>query len=220
MKIVIFGATGATGSQVVTQALSAGHEVIAIARHPEHITPRPNLIVRAGDVLDAASLHDSCRGADAVISCIGPRKSAGTSRIMNNLRPSTTMSIGTTNMVAAAEAAGVRRFVFQSGIGLSDGREMTYSDRWILRLLWRPIFGGAIRDKAEGERILRASKLEWVIVRPVGLKDAAAATNFLAGPNKRVALFSALSYTDCAASLLRSVSESSWTRQVVNVGPS
>ena len=219
MKIVIFGATGATGSQVVAQALTAGHEVIAIARHPEHVAPRPNLIVRAGDVTDVASLHDSCLGADAVISCIGPRTGAGTSRIMNNLRPSTTMSIGTVNMIAAAEAAGVRRFVFQSGIGLSDGSEMTFFDRWILRLLWRPIFGGAIRDKAEGERILRASKLEWVIVRPVGLKDADAATNYVAGPNERVALFSALSYTDCADSLLRSVSESKWTRQLINVGP-
>lgn len=218
MKIVVFGATGATGRQVVDQALALGHEVIAVARRPEQIIPRPNLVARAGDVLDAASLHDSCNGADTVICCVGPRNNASSSAIMNNLRPGTTMSIGTANMVAAAQAAGVRRFVFQSGIGLSDGREMSRSDRWILRLLWRPMFGAAIRDKAEGERILRTSTLDWVILRPVGLKDEAATANYLAAPNIRVALFSTLSFADCAACLLRAVSDPTWTRQVVNVG--
>ncbi len=220
MKIVVFGATGATGRHVVDQALSVGHEVIAVARHPEQVTPRPNLIARAGNVLDAASLRDICRDADAVISCIGPRNNLNASAIMNNLRPGTTMSVGTAHMVAAAEAAGVRRFVFQSGIGLSDGCELSRTDRWILRLLWRPMFAAAIHDKAEGERILRASTLDWVIVRPVGLQDAPAAANYMAGPNTRVALFSALPFADCAACLLRAVSESAWTRQVVNIGHS
>ena len=218
MKIVLFGATGATGRHVSAQALSAGHKVIAIARRPEQVTPHPNLETRAGDVLDSASLEDSCRGADAVISCIGPRSNTGSNAIMNNLRPGKTMSIGTANMVAAAEAAGVHRFVFQSGIGLSDGREMSFIDRWVLRLLWRPMFRAAIRDKAEGERILRASTLDWVIVRPVGLKDAPTKTNYLAGPNKRVALFSTLTFMDCAACLLRAVSEPTWLRQTVNAG--
>jgi len=218
MKIVVFGATGATGRHVVDQALSVGHAVIAVARHPEKVAPHPNLVVRVGDVLDAASLRDSCHDADAVISCIGPRIKGSSSAIMNNLRPGTTMSVGTANMVAAAEAAGVRRFVFQSGIGLSDGSEMSRSHRWILRLLWRPTFAAAIRDKAEGERILRASMLDWVIVRPVSLQDAASTDNYVSGANARVGLFSILPFVNCAACLLRAVTDSTWTRQVVNVG--
>ncbi|HSX71346.1 MAG TPA: NAD(P)H-binding protein [Pseudomonas sp.] len=220
MRLAVFGATGATGRHVVSQALAAGHEVIAIARDPGKVAPRPNLIVRAGDVLDAESLRESCRGAEVVISCIGPSSSPGAGAITNNLRPGKTMSIGTVNMVAAAEAAGVRRFVFQSGIGLSDGSEMTAADRWVLRLLWRPVFGAALRDKGEGERSLVGSPLDWVIVRPVGLKDAAAPSGYRAGPGQRVALFSALSFADCAACLLRAASEPGWTRQIVNVGPS
>ena len=220
MRIVVFGATGATGRHVVDQALSVGHEVIAVARRPEQVAPRPHLVLRAGNVLDAASLRDSCSDAEAVISCIGPRNNLSASAIMNNLRPGTTMSVGTAHMVAAAEAAGVRRFVFQSGIGLSDGAEMSRTDRWILRLLWRPMFAASIRDKAEGERILRASTLDWVIVRPVGLKDAPATDSYLAGPNTRVALLSAIPFADCAACLLSAVSESAWTRKIVNIGHS
>jgi uncharacterized protein YbjT (DUF2867 family) len=185
MRIVVFGATGSTGRQVVDQALSAGHDVTAVARHPEH--------------------------ADAVVSCIGPR---------SNLRPDAVMSVGTAHMAAAAEDAGVRRFVFQSGIGLSDGAELSRANRWLLAALWRPLFAAAIGDKAEGERLLRASALDWVIVRPVVLRNAPAAGHFLAGPRAPVALLSALSFADCAACLLRAVSEPAWTRQVVNLGRS
>ncbi len=218
MKIVVFGATGATGRHVVDQALAAGHKVIAVARRPDQIAPRPNLIACTGDVLDAASLVDSCRDTDTVISCIGPRNNPNASAIMNNLRPGRTMSVGTAHMVAAAQAAGVRRFVFQSGIGLSDGSELSRTDRWILRLLWRPMFAAAIRDKAQGERILRASTLDWVIVRPVGLQDSPATASYVAGPGTRVALFSSIAFADCAACLLRAVSESTWSHQAVNVG--
>jgi uncharacterized protein YbjT (DUF2867 family) len=211
MRIVVFGATGSTGRHVVDQSLFAGHDVTAVVRRPDRVAPRPRLVTRAGDVLDAASLHESCSGADAVVSCVGPR---------SNLRPGTVMSAGTAHMVAAAEAAGVRRFVFQSGIGLSDGVDLSRANRWVLRALWRPLFAAAIQDKAEGECVLRASALEWVIVRPVPLRDVPAAGRYLAGPHIPVALLVPLPFADCAACLLRAVSEPTWTRQIVNLGRS
>jgi uncharacterized protein YbjT (DUF2867 family) len=210
MRIVVFGATGSTGRRVVDQALVAGHDVTAVVRRPNQVAPRPRLVVRAGDVLDPASLHESCSGADAVMSCIGPD---------STLRPGTVMSAGTAHMVAAAEAAGVRRFVFQSGIGLSDGLELSRANRWVMRV-WRTLFAAAIHDKAEGERVLRASALEWVIVRPVGLRDAPATGRYLAGPLARVAPLVPLTLADCAACLLHAVSEPAWTRQIVNLGRS
>jgi len=219
MNIVVFGATGSTGRLVVDQALLAGHDVTAVVRRPDQVAPRPRLVVRAGDVLDAASLRESCSGADAVVSCIGPRSQFG-GQLGAGLRPGTVMSVGTAHMVAAAEAAGVRRFVFQSGIGLSDGAELSRVDRWVLRALWRPLFAAAIRDKAEGERVLRASALEWVIVRPAPLRDAPAAGRYLAGPRARVALLGSISFADCAACLLRALGEPAWTREIVNLGRS
>ncbi len=209
MKIVVFGATGATGRQVVEQALAAGHEVVAVARRASRVTARAGLVVLAGDVLDAESMRDSCAGANAVVSCLGPS---------SNLRPGTVMSVGTANMLAAAESAGVRRFVFQSGIGLSDGTELSLGFRILLAALWRPVFGAALADKAEGERLVRASSIDWVIVRPVGLRDAPAVGHYLAAPRAPVTL-SALAYADCAACLLRAVAEPTWTRETVNVGP-
>ena len=218
MKIVVFGATGSTGRHVVDQALVAGHEVTAVVRRPDQVAPRPRLVVRAGDVIDAASLHESCSGADAVVSCIGPRSKFG-GQLGSGLRPGTVMSVGTAHMVAAAEAAGVRRFVFQSGIGLSDGVELSRANRWVMRV-WRPLFAAAIHDKAKGERLLRASALEWVIVRPVALHEAPAAGHYLAAPRAPVAPLVPISFTDCAACLLRALTEPAWTRQIVNLGRS
>jgi uncharacterized protein YbjT (DUF2867 family) len=209
MRIVVFGATGSTGLQVVEQALAAGHDVVAVARRPERIAPRPHLTARPGDVLDAASLPDSCRDAGAVVSCIGPS---------SNRRPGRLMSVSTANMVAAAEEAGVGRFVLQSGIGLSDGTDLSRANRLLLAALWRPLFADAIGDKAEAERRLRASALQWVIVRPVILRDAPARGRVLAGPRARVSLLATISYAECAACLLRAVNDNAWALQVVNVG--
>jgi len=218
MNIVVFGATGGTGRHVVDQLLRAGHEVTAVVRRPEEIAPRDRLTVRAGDVTRADSLHESCRGADVVVSCIGPRAKYG-GQVGAGLRPGTVMSVGTVNMVAAAKAAGVRRFVFQSGIGLSDGRELSRANRWVM-CLWRPLFGAAIRDKAEGERHLRESNLDWVIVRPVGLSRAPGKGRYLAGPLAKVAPLVPMTFEDCAACLVRAVDDQAWTREIVNVGSS
>ena len=209
MNLVVFGATGSTGQRVVDLALSSGHTVVAVARSPDKVALRPGLTTRVGDVLDASSLRGSCAGAGAVVSCIGPQ---------SNLRPGDVMSVGTAHMVAVAEAAGVRRFVLQSGIGLSDGAEMSRVDRWVLRALWRPLFAAAIRDKAEGERALRASALDWVVVRPVPLSDAAPTGEYVAGPDARVALFAPLPFADCADGLLRATTDPAWERQTVNIG--
>ena len=128
------------------------------------------------------------------------------------------MSVGTTNMVAAAEDAGVSRFVLQSGIGLSDGNDLSRANRLLLAALWRPLFADAIGDKAEAERRVQASALQWVIVRPVILRHTPAKGHVLAGPRARVALLATISYADCAACLLRAVNESAWSLRVVNVG--
>ena len=146
--------------------------------------------------------------ADAVISCIGPTR---------NLRPGTVMSTGIVHLVAACEAAGVRRLVMQSGILMSDGGELSLANRVAVRVL-RRVFAAAVTDKAKAERAVRESPLEWVIVRPVGLADAPARFAYTAGPAARVRPLSLLPFADCADCLLRAAGEPAWTRQTVNVG--
>lgn len=233
MKIAIIGATGGTGRRVMEQALASGHEVTAVVRKPEALTPANRLTIRQGDVFDKSSMVRALAGSDVVISCIGPPShytpdtgagtglanlKAGQKVMAANFSPGTVMSEGLPNIIAACRHNGVRRLVMQSGINLSDGSELSVTDRWAVRLM-RRIFRKAIADKAAAEQALMRSGLEWVIVRASVLHYAEGRSKYTAGPSARIRPLQALPFADCADCLLRAgISEPAWTGQIINVG--
>ena len=74
MKVAIVAASGQTGTQLIEQALAAGHEIIGLARTPENIVSNdPRVTKRRGDAFDADSIIDGLEGADAVITSVGKR---------------------------------------------------------------------------------------------------------------------------------------------------
>jgi putative NADH-flavin reductase len=74
MNLLIFGATGGTGSAIVAQALEQGHRVTAFARNPDAIkTKHENLVVVQGDILDYASVERAVKRQDAVLSALGTK---------------------------------------------------------------------------------------------------------------------------------------------------
>lgn len=209
LNIAVVGATGTTGRRVVTQALAQGHAVTAVARHPERLSSAGRLFLVQGDVLAPGGLAGAFAGIDAVISCIGPEK---------NLSPGTLMSDGVASILAECKRANVRRFIMQSGIGLSDGRELSCPSRLVVRASGR-IFTAAVHDKAIAERITQKTDMEWVIVRPVVLADKPAKGRYTAGPLARVAVLVPLSFDDCADCLLRAATdEPNWIGKMVNLG--
>ena len=69
MKLIVLGATGATGLEIVRQALERGHSVTALARSPERLKLFGDRIrIKQGDLLNSADLEPVIRGHDAVIS--------------------------------------------------------------------------------------------------------------------------------------------------------
>ncbi|MGW4804361.1 NAD(P)-dependent oxidoreductase [Kitasatospora sp. NPDC004272] len=70
--ITLYGATGTIGSRVLDEALRRGHTVTAVVRDPAKLpVAHPALTVVTGDVLDPASVADSAKGADVVVSAVG-----------------------------------------------------------------------------------------------------------------------------------------------------
>jgi putative NADH-flavin reductase len=183
--------------------------VTAIARHPERLSSADRLSLVGGDVLSPGGLNGAFGGVEAVISCIGPEK---------NLSPGTLMSVGVANILTECERAKVRRFILQSGIGLSDGRQLSWFNRFVVRVSSR-IFTAAIIDKALAERMTQKTDMQWVIVRPVVLADKPAKGRYAAGPLARVAVLIPLSFDDCADCLLRAATdEPNWIGKIENVG--
>jgi uncharacterized protein YbjT (DUF2867 family) len=160
MKLVVFGATGGTGRELVKQALGHGHEVRAFARDPDRVkTVHPRLEVVRGDVLEPETITPVLAGMDGVLCALGtsPRK------------PGTTLSDGVRNLVAAMEQQGVSRLVFVSslGVGSSKGHFGLVYERIFIPLLMKELFA----DKETAEQVIQGSSLEWTIVRPAMLRN-------------------------------------------------
>jgi len=113
MKLLVFGATGGTGRELVNQALNQGHSVTAFVRDPAGIEDiqHPSLKVVRGNVLDPVAVERAVAGHDAVFVTIG----AGPAR-------TTLREEGTQNIVEVMQGAGVQRLICQSSLGVGDSR--------------------------------------------------------------------------------------------------
>ncbi|WIM38210.1 SDR family oxidoreductase [Paenibacillus sp. PK4536] len=229
MKVTVIGATGATGKKVVERLLELDHEVTAVARRPEVIAPTEQLHVYQGDVYNTSSMIQAMIGADVVISCIGPTTNFSSRHPLSkgflnvlaaNFSPGTVMSEGIPNILSACQQAGVQRLVMQSGINLSNGKELSAVNQSAVRTM-RFIFSKAIKDKTIAEHAVIESELDWVIVRPSVLSHTANSITYTAGPLTRIAPLRPLSFVDCADCLVRAAtSEPSWIKKIINVGQS
>ncbi|MFL5959539.1 MAG: NAD(P)H-binding protein [Gaiellaceae bacterium] len=146
MTILVTGGTGFVGPHVVHALRARELPVRALVRDPARATRLTawGVELAVGDVTDAASLRSACEGADAVVHLVAiiRGRPADFERVMAE---------GTRNVVAAAQAAGVRRFVLASALGLDERTKDAV-----------PYFAA----KWEMERAVRESGLEHVIFRP------------------------------------------------------
>ena len=152
-SILVTGASGFVGSHLVPALLEAGHRVTALARTPasgtrvlQRLAPaqRDAVTIRRGDVTAPDSLPAAFESVDAVVHLVAiPRDWKGGAEL---LRVNTE---GTRNVVTAARAAGVRRFVHQGALGVVDDPRLHYAS-----------------SKAKGEAIVADSDLDWTILKP------------------------------------------------------
>src|SRR5437879_2311186 len=111
-RVLVVGATGGSGRQLVAQALERGYDVTAPARNPAALDlTHPRLRVVGGNVLDPASLDEAARGQDAVLCALGHKKF---------FLPNQILSEGTRNPVRAMETQHVDRLVCETALGLGD----------------------------------------------------------------------------------------------------
>lgn len=163
VRILIVGATGGTGRQLLAQALDRGYAVTALVRDPSKLrVEHPQLTVMQGDVLDYASVEAAVRGQEAVLSALGHKR---------YFRPTHILSEGTRNILRAMESLGVPRLICETslGIGNAAGRMGLYYTFLVIPLVVPFYFW----DKTRQERAIARSSAEWVIVRPGALTDGA-----------------------------------------------
>jgi putative NADH-flavin reductase len=173
MKLTVFAATGGIGRQVLEQAVAAGHAVTAVVRNPRKLSPGVRAVASDLAAPDPATLESAVRGADAVLSGLGPRSASEAGIAWQ----------GTRAIVQAMKATGVRRIVVVSAAPIgtvpSPGRpkppKHDPGDGLLMRKLFSPLIKTVLRkhyaDLARMEDVLRDSGLDWTVVRPPRLTD-------------------------------------------------
>lgn len=172
-RILIVGATGRTGRELVTQALERGYVVTAFVRRPAKLQiSHPQLKVKQGDVLDYAPVEAAMRGQDAVVSALGHKRFFYPNRIQSD---------GISNILRAMKTHRVPRLVCETALGIGDsaGRLGLLATLFFVPVVLPFYFW----DKARQEQLIAASDREWVIVRPGTLTNKAKRGSYQHGPN-------------------------------------
>lgn len=156
MKIALIGGNGTVGQRILQEALTRGHQVVAIVRDPSRITKQdPNLRVVTGDLLDGESISKGVAGYDVVISAYGPAHGA-----------EGTMSTVTQRLISAVKQSGVKRLLVVGGAGSLEVAPG-------LKLVNAPNFPDAWKEvalaAAETLDIYRKADLDWTYFSPAAM---------------------------------------------------
>jgi putative NADH-flavin reductase len=160
MKLVVLGATGGTGLEIVRQAIERGHSVTALVRSPDRLKQFGDRVgMKQGDLLNSADLEEVIQGHDAVVSAFGPR--VPISKADANLLQRFAVAL-----TEAMPRAKVTRVVVQSVAFLFKNSILPPA-----YLFGRLFFSRLVDDASAMERIFEASGLDWTMVRPPELTD-------------------------------------------------
>ena len=212
MDLVVFGATGPTGRQVVRQALTAGHHVTAVTRKPDQYPlSSPDLEVVAADVTDPD-------GVGRVLST-GPQAVISTYGVPYSRNEITVYSEGIANITRAMTIHGIKRLVCVTSttVGTEKAPGESLIGRKVFLPLLRNVLGRTLYDDMRRmEEIVQSSGLDWTIVRPGGLFDTAEPTDdYEVG--SRLLPGRVTSRADLAETLIREATEPRHPRSVVEV---
>jgi putative NADH-flavin reductase len=208
IRVLIVGATGGTGRQLVEQALERGHTVTALARDPSALrVEHPRLTIVRGNALDYQSVEAAVRGQEAVVSALGHKRFFGPTRILSE---------GTRNVLRAMETHHVPRFACETALGIGDsaGRMGVYYTFFVIPIILPFYFW----DKTRQERLIAASHVNWVVVRPGALTNGAKSGRYQHGGAVGSFLRTVrISRADVADFMLNQMTENTYRRAAAGV---
>lgn len=206
MKILLLGATGPTGQQILARALDQHHEVTAMVRNPSKLNfQHPQLKVIKGDVLDDQILVTALQGQQAVISALGKGQSLRSSHLITN---------AVNNLIPNMEESKVNRLIFLSGFGAGN----TFVQANLLqKIIFKTFLRGIYSDKARAEKKIRNSNLNWTIVYPVQLKNTPPTGNYISEEKQIMKGLPKISRADVAEFMLEELKNNLFIKKGVVV---
>ncbi len=206
MKLIIFGATGTVGKELVKQAVAKGYDVTAFVRQPEKMqnTDHPNLIICKGDVLNVIDVKNALKNQDVVLCALGDGK-------MGKIR-----ALGTKNIIDTMNKTGQKRLICQTTLGMGE----SYGN---LNFIWKHIMFGmllkkAFQDHQLQEKYILNCNLDYTIVRPSALTEGEITNQYKIGfDGKYKKLNLKISRADVADFMLQQVSITEYSKKPVSI---
>ncbi|MBL7697031.1 MAG: SDR family oxidoreductase [Chitinophagaceae bacterium] len=206
MNILIFGASGKTGKELVAQALGDGHTVTAFVRTPEKLTEHhEKLTIIQGDVGDYAAVERTIRNQDVVLSALG---------VSRPLKKDPVVVQGVSNIIKAMEKMNVKRFIYLSFLGVDGAVDAGFMIRNIISRIVR----NEIEDHEEKERLITSSSLAFTIVRPPKLTNGSKRGSCRSGEAiKSTSILPSMSRKDVAHFMLKQISDDAFLHKAVRI---
>jgi putative NADH-flavin reductase len=204
--IAVFGGSGATGRQIIEQAVGRGLRVRTLVRETSAFEPPSGAVeVITGSLENPKDVERTLCGCDAVCCAFGPRP------------PFTDIfcARATSIIVAAMQKCEVSRIICQTGAMIGDYRQNRTTPFQSMAWLFNSLKPRLAEDREGQERVIRASGLRWTIVKPPRLTNQSTRGVYTAGPKVKVGLLSAVSRADLATFIIRELLSPAHVREIV-----
>lgn len=207
-KVIVFGATGGTGKQVVDQLLKTGSHVTVVVRNPDSFELRyNNLKIIKGDVFQPETFENAIKGKDAVVSCLGIPKAV----------PTTLYSQGVFNITTAMVKAGVNRILCISSSAVIIPPEITFIMKFLLKNIIQRLHKPVHADMLRMENVLIESNLDWTIIRAPKLTNGKRTGKYKITANQPFNNIPTISRADLADYIVTHLTEENTFKKIVEV---
>lgn len=207
MRVLVFGASGKTGREVVQQALARGYMVTAFVRDTARLPlAHANLRLVTGEISDPAAIAKAVAGQTSVISALGTgRPLAHDAAVIDGVRA----------IARAAEHASIERLLYLSFIGVQDSREAA---GFVLKRLATTLLRHEVADHELKEAAIFESFVDWTIVRPPKLTNGRLTAAYRVGEDIRArSPLPLMSRADVADFMLRQLTDAAFIRKAVRI---
>jgi putative NADH-flavin reductase len=204
MRIVVFGASGGTGRELVKQGRAQGHEVTAFVRNPAAFTGGDRLRVVVGDARDEKAVAAAIPGQDAVLSALG-----------GGLGDDSLLPESMGHILAAMKREGVRRLIVLGASGVWPGASQRLSApmQLVARMLDRTILKKPFQAQRAMQMRIQASDTEWTIVQPPHLVNKPGRGTYRVDGDALPANGTSIARADVAAFMLTQLTGTEWVRK-------
>lgn len=210
MRLVVFGATGGTGLELVRQGLDLAHEITAVVRDASRLPAevRTRVEVVEADVMNPDAIAPAVAGRDAVLSAMGSRERG----------PTTVHTASVTSIIEAMKRTGRRRVLTVSASGMVIDAGDGLLTRYVLKpLIVQRLFRHSYADLAASERLLRSSDLDWTIVRPSRLTNDGRTNRYRTARDLNIRGGLTTTRADLADCMLELIGDRTSVRHVISV---